>query len=170
MRDRRPYSATDDAFVRRYAAIPGGLPTAAKLTGRTLSSIISRCQRINVKRTGPDRGDYVETKAITERDDRIMTVYGHICRHPGVTVRDIADATGIPFAEVRADVDHLLKPTYSGSTRYRNAHGEPLVVNDGGGLRQNLIGNSHSETEPAKILTLSVGYEGGRVNKRRPLK
>ena len=137
MRLGRLYTPAEDAIVRSYAGQKDGFRAAAKVLGRSPKSVASRERKLfAVKVAKPQKPDYVETKATTQRDDRMMTIYQHICRHPGVTVRDISDATGIPFAEVREEVEWLLKRT-DAKSRVARMSGSPLVTaGENGGLRQ----------------------------------
>lgn len=164
----RAYSPTDDAVIRRYAGTPGGMATAAKMLNRTIHSVISRSVKLRATRL-PRSGhpNQEETPATTARDDRMMAIYRMICDHPGVTVRDIADATGYPFADVKEEVEHLMKETLSNGYSGK-VSGPPPVICENGRLRQNLDAIEHPEpSDKPGILVFRTGFDGGRVNKRR---
>lgn len=104
---------------------------------------------------------------LTDEDD--TRIYDAICRHGGLTTRDLSDGLRIPFDDVRREVERLASPILDRDSRKMNGTSSPpLIVFRDGGWHQN-HGTTHARTAAAPggaIKLFCRGPEGGRVTKR----
>lgn len=104
-------------------------------------------------------------------DDEALAIYNAVCRHGGVTTRDVADALAMPFDTVRVELERQSNPITDTHTKRGGMRLPSLIVfRDGGWYQNHQSPYSHKAAEPGKIVVIRRGHEGGRVNKKNARK